>query len=41
MAGTGNKERQLQRTHHATELPAGEFLIGHTNVYGVIAPDPC
>lgn len=40
MAGTGNKERQLRRTHHATELPAGEFLIGHRNVYGVIAPGP-
>jgi Dyp-type peroxidase family len=40
MAGTGNKKRQLQRTHHATELPVGEFLLGHPNVYGVIAPSP-
>jgi len=40
MEGTGNKERQLQRTHHATELPVGEFLLGHANVYGVIAPGP-
>jgi Dyp-type peroxidase family len=40
MEGTGNKERQLQRTHHATELPVGEFLLGHPNVYGVIAPSP-
>jgi len=40
MQGTGNKERQLQRTHHATELPVGEFLLGHPNVYGVIAPGP-
>jgi Dyp-type peroxidase family len=40
MAGTANKERQLKRTHHATELPAGEFLLGHPNVYNVIAPSP-
>jgi deferrochelatase/peroxidase EfeB len=40
MEGTGNKQRQLQRTHHATELPAGEFLMGHTNVYGVTADGP-
>lgn len=40
MQGTGNKERQLKRTHHATELPAGEFLLGHTNVYGVTADSP-
>jgi Dyp-type peroxidase family len=40
MEGTGNKERQLQRTHHATELPAGEFLLGHTNIYGVTADSP-
>jgi Dyp-type peroxidase family len=40
MAGTGNKQRQLERTHHATELPVGEFLLGHPNVYGVIAPSP-
>ncbi len=40
MAGSGNKQRQLERTHHATELPVGEFLLGHPNVYGVIAPSP-
>ena len=40
MEGTGNKDRQLKRTHHATELPAGEFLMGHPNVYGVIADGP-
>ena len=40
MAGTGNKERQQRRTHHATELPVGEFLLGHPNVYSVIAPSP-
>jgi Dyp-type peroxidase family len=40
MEGTGNKQRQLERTHHATELPVGEFLLGHPNVYKVIAPSP-
>ena len=40
MEGTGNKQRQLKRTHHATELPAGEFLLGHTNVYNVTADGP-
>ena len=40
MEGTGNKKRQLERTHHATELPVGEFLLGHPNVYKVIAPSP-
>jgi Dyp-type peroxidase family len=40
MAGTGNQQRQLERTHHATELPVGEFLLGHPNVYNVIAPSP-
>jgi len=40
MEGTGNKQRQLKRTNHATELPAGEFLLGHTNVYNVTADGP-
>ena len=40
MEGTGNKERQLRRTGHATELPAGEFLLGHRNVYRVTADSP-
>jgi Dyp-type peroxidase family len=40
MEGTGNKQRQLERTHHATELPVGEFLLGYPNVYKVIAPSP-
>ena len=40
MEGTGNKQRQLARTNHATELPAGEFLMGFTNVYGVTADSP-
>jgi len=40
MEGAGNKQRQLQRTNHATELPAGEFLMSFTNVYGVTADSP-
>jgi len=40
MEGTGNKAKQLKRTNHATELPAGEFLLGFNNVYGVISPSP-
>jgi Dyp-type peroxidase family len=40
MAGTGNRARQLKRTNHATELPAGEFLLAHPNAYGVIADTP-
>jgi len=40
MIGAGNKARQEKRTHHATELPAGEFLLAHPNAYGVIADTP-
>ena len=40
MEETGNKRRQFARTNHATELPAGEFLMGFTNVYGVTADSP-
>ena len=40
MEGTGNRQRQLVRTKHATELPAGEFLMSYTNVYGVTADSP-
>jgi Dyp-type peroxidase family len=40
IAGTETVERQRKRTNHATELPAGEFLLGHTNVYGVMADSP-
>jgi Dyp-type peroxidase family len=40
MEGTGNKQRQMDRTHHATELPAGEFLLSHPNVYAVTADGP-
>lgn len=38
--GTKAVDQQRRRTHHATELPAGEFLLGHTNVYGVTADSP-
>jgi Dyp-type peroxidase family len=40
MEGTGNKQRQLKRTHHATELPVGEFMLAFPNAYGVIADTP-
>ncbi|HEY0736602.1 MAG TPA: hypothetical protein VGD69_16920 [Herpetosiphonaceae bacterium] len=40
IAGSGKKERQQRRTQHATELPAGEFLMGYTNDYDVIAEGP-
>jgi Dyp-type peroxidase family len=40
MKGSGNKERQLKRTNHATEVETGEFLLGHMNLYGVIADGP-
>lgn len=40
MDGTGNEERQKRRTHHATTLPPGEFLLGHTNLYKVVADSP-
>ncbi|MDQ5851333.1 MAG: Dyp-type peroxidase [Chloroflexota bacterium] len=38
--GSGKKARQLDRTHHATELPPGEFLLGYLNAYGVTADSP-
>jgi Dyp-type peroxidase family len=40
MEGTGNTVRQRLRTNHATELPAGEFLLGFRNVYGVTNDRP-
>jgi Dyp-type peroxidase family len=40
IAGTRNEERQKARTNHVTALPAGEFLLGHENVYGVPADSP-
>ncbi len=38
--GSGNYARQFQRTNHATELKAGEFMLGYHNEYGVPAPGP-
>jgi Dyp-type peroxidase family len=38
--GTRNSERQKKRTNHVTPLPAGEFLLGHANAYGVTADSP-
>jgi Dyp-type peroxidase family len=40
IAGTEQKSRQESRTHHATPLPPGEFLVGHETVYGTMAPGP-
>jgi Dyp-type peroxidase family len=34
VAGSGRLQRQLERTGHATELPAGEFILGYGNAYG-------
>lgn len=33
VAGSGRLQRQLERTGHATELPAGEFVLGYRNTY--------
>ncbi|WP_184548019.1 Dyp-type peroxidase [Mucilaginibacter sp. FT3.2] len=38
--GTGQKERQLTRTGHATELKAGEFVLGYENEMQKIDPLP-
>jgi Dyp-type peroxidase family len=38
--GTGQKERQLNRTGHATELKAGEFVLGYENEMQKIDPLP-
>jgi len=40
IAGTRNEERQKERTNHVTALPAGEFVLGYDNVYGVTADSP-
>ena len=40
IAGTRNAERQEKRTDHVTALPAGEFVLGYDNVYGVTADSP-
>ena len=38
--GSGSKERQFDRTGHATELKPGEFILGYTDTYGRPAPSP-
>jgi Dyp-type peroxidase family len=38
--GTGHKESQLQRTGHATEIKAGEFILGYPNEMEVLDPVP-
>ena len=38
--GTGNEERQLGRTGHATVVKAGEFILGYVNEYNGPAPSP-
>jgi Dyp-type peroxidase family len=40
VAGSGRLRRQLDRTGHATELPAGEFVLGYHNAYGFPSPGP-
>jgi Dyp-type peroxidase family len=38
--GSGRRERQLRRTGHATEVKAGEFILGYVNEYGLLAESP-
>jgi Dyp-type peroxidase family len=38
--GTGQKERQKNRTGHATELKAGEFVLGYENEMQKVDPLP-
>lgn len=40
IAGTDAEERQLNRTQHATPIPAGDFLLGYPNSYGGWEPSP-
>jgi Dyp-type peroxidase family len=40
MEGTGQKERQLNRTGHATVVKAGEFVLGYENEMQKIDPLP-
>ena len=40
IAGSGRKQHQLDRTGHATEVPAGEFILGYQNAYGQYTPSP-
>ena len=38
--GSGRLERQLKRTGHATEIKAGEFILGYVNEYGLPSDSP-
>jgi Dyp-type peroxidase family len=38
--GSGNLKRQLERTGHATEVKAGEFILGYINEYGIPSDSP-
>ena len=40
VAGTGRRERQLARTLHATEIAAGEFVLGYCNEDGALPISP-
>ena len=40
IAGSGNRQHQFARTGHATELPPGEFLLGHPNLYDLPSESP-
>jgi Dyp-type peroxidase family len=38
--GSGRLKRQLERTGHATEVKAGEFILGYVNEYDVPSDSP-
>jgi len=40
VAGSGREKRQRQRTGHATEINAGEFILGYVNEYGIPSDSP-
>ncbi len=40
IAGTGREKSQLRRTHHATLIPPGDFVLGYPNAYGLPSPSP-
>jgi Dyp-type peroxidase family len=40
IAGSGRETTQLRRTQHATLIPAGDFVLGYPNAYGLPSPSP-
>lgn len=40
LAGSGRHERQVRRTGHATDLAAGEFVLGRPDEHGEVPPTP-